>query len=121
MREVLIAIAIFISLSGASLALRYAAWTTLALAGAWAIGLGLLFGIPTAIVYHVRLYRALKPRGALPARWILGPIALHARLTREERRRVVPWSYAGAAGWGVAVLGCVMLTLALIVVRSRGV
>ena len=117
MIETLIAIGIAAALAGIAAAVKFGSFEPLLVAGAWCAGAGLAFGIPTALVYHVRLYRALKPRGELPGNWLFRPIELHAKLRADEYRGVVTWAWAGGAGWAVAMLGCVLAFLALLVVN----
>lgn len=112
MKETGLALAIFVLLAGLSWALREASWLLLLYGGIFLVLGGLVFSTPCAIVYHWHLYRALKPRGALDARWLWNPTGQHEKLTDEERRRVMPWFYAGAAGWGASVLGCIFAGVA---------
>ena len=65
--------------------------------------------------YHVALYRTLRPRGPLPARWWLHPVPLHEKLRREERGAVLRWFWIGGLGFGVVVLGCLLIVLGLLV------
>jgi hypothetical protein len=80
--------------------------------------LGLIFGLPGSIGYHVTLARVLARRGALPRRWWLNPTALHELLTPPERRVVMPWFYTGAAGFVVVVLGAITVFVATLATRS---
>ena len=84
---------------------------TVLLGGAALVALGMLVGVPTGLVYHVALYRALRPRGALPARWWVAPLKLHPRLEARDRRRVMPWFWLGAAGFLLTCLGCVLVAI----------
>ena len=68
--------------------------------------LGLALGIPTSLVYHVKLARVLAARGELPPRWWLSPTRLHPRLRGAERRGVLRWFYAGGAGFVLTLAGC---------------
>jgi hypothetical protein len=112
-REVFVAAALFGLLVLAALATHAAQFGGLLYyAGGFLVAGGLVFSVPCALVYHLRLYRSLAPRKALDERWIWNPTGHHARLTREERPLVLPWFYAGAAGWGATVLGCVLIGLA---------
>jgi hypothetical protein len=92
-----------------------ALWTlepiTLLYAGAWVTALGLAFGVPTGVWYHVALWRSLSARARLPERWWLDPIALHGDIPREDRFRVLAWCYAGAAGFLVTIVGCALVAL----------
>lgn len=83
-------------------------------AGWYAVGAGLLLGVPTGLVYHVQLARVLGARGRLPARWWVRPVALHAELAPGERARVLPWFAVGGAGFGVVVLGCAAIVAGVV-------
>lgn len=78
---------------------------------AWLAGIGMLLGVPTGIVYHIRLYQELKPEGDDRRQFLWHPIKLHERLDDEQLGRVLPWCIAGAAGFVIVVLsilaGCV--------------
>lgn len=76
-----------------------------------AIGFG--YGIPTAMVYHWRLYAALRRAGRLPARWWLSPTAHHALLPSHDRRGVLIWGAIGGSGFLVIVLGILFTTVGL--------
>ena len=109
MRETVLALGLFALLAGGSWAFRMASPLDLVWTGAFLVGGGLLFSLPCAVRYHLLLHRALAPRRALDTRWLWHPTGHHARLTEEERARVMPWFYAGAAGWGASMLGCLLL------------
>jgi hypothetical protein len=85
---------------------------TLFLAGVRLAAAGLAFGVPTGLVYHLELRRALLVADALPARWWLRPTSLHAGIPADRRARVLAWCYAGAAGFLVSVLGCAVVAVA---------
>jgi hypothetical protein len=72
---------------------------------------GLAVGVPTSLVYHLRLRAALLARAALPPRWWIDPTALHGQLHAGERGRVLPWFAAGGASFAATVLGCVLVAL----------
>jgi hypothetical protein len=74
--------------------------------GLWLVAGGLGFGLPTGIVYHVELHRALAKLGLLPRRWWLRPISLHPLLPPEDVFRVLAWCRLGAFGCAVAFVGC---------------
>lgn len=99
-----------------AMAAASAAWwilplDTLLLLGLELMAAGLLFGLPTGAWYHVELRRALLRNGELPARWWLQPTRLHGRIPAPDRRRVLGWCLAGAAGFGVTVLGCAVVAI----------
>ncbi|MBI4509742.1 MAG: hypothetical protein HY698_08890 [Deltaproteobacteria bacterium] len=72
---------------------------------------GLLIGVPTGLLYHVRLRRALMRKGGVQSRWWLFPTAFHGRLDPELRASVMPWFYAGATAFFISVVGCVIAAL----------
>lgn len=88
-------------------------WSWLLLAGALTTAVGLAFGVTTGLWYHIALARVLAPVNALTPRWWLRPVPLHARLDEAGRQRVLPWFYAGAAGFFVTVAGMALIALSL--------
>ena len=113
MLEALLALLILLSLGAAALALSVAA-DGLVVMGVWIAAAGLAFGVPTGAVYHVALQRSLQRVGALPPRWWLRPTALHDRIPANDRRRVLAWCGAGAAGFAVTVLGMIVTAVGAI-------
>lgn len=83
-------------------------------AGWVAVAAGLLVGVPTGVVYHLRLARALARRGRLPPRWWLRPTALHGELEARDGPRVLPWCAAGAAGFLVVVAGLLSIVAGVV-------
>lgn len=111
MREVGIAVGIMLALLGIS-SVTLLPFDQAFMLG-WGLALvGLAFGVPTGLVYHVQLYRALQPRGELPSGWIWRPTRYHDRLRPHERFGVLSWCYAGALGFFVIVAGFVVLGVA---------
>jgi len=106
MPETLLVVALVTLLVAVGLAAPLLSWTAVLQLGVLGVGLGLALGIPTSIVYHVKLARALAPRGELPPRWWLSPTRLHSRLRDSERRAVLGWFYAGGAGFVLTLAGC---------------
>ena len=80
--------------------------------GFWVALGGLALGVPTGLVYHLALRRALLTAGRLPARWWLRPTALHGALPAARRASVLAWCRAGAAGFVISVTGCALVALA---------
>ena len=117
MREAAIALSIFLGLAFVAWVLEAASWLLLLYGGLFLILGGLAFGIPCAVAYHWYLYAALQPRGALDKRWLWNPTTQHGKLLPAERPRVMAWFYAGAAGWGASVLGCVFAGAAALMMR----
>ena len=91
-----------------------AGWATMASAesllqvGIGLAAIGFAYGIPTAIVYHWRLYRSLSRAGRLPPRWWHQPTALHDRIPGADRAGVLFWGAIGGSGFLVIVLGIVL-------------
>ena len=106
MLEVLLVVGVLAALGGFG-ALFLVAWQTLVTVGAWLVAIGALVGVPTGLLYHIGLYRALRPHGLLPDDWYWRPITLHDRLKQPERRAVLTWCYIGAVGFFVIVAGLV--------------
>lgn len=73
--------------------------------GGFLVAAGFAFGVPTGLVYHWALYRALTSVDALPSRWWLRPTSLHHAIPSERRAWVLGWCYAGASGFLVIVFG----------------
>jgi hypothetical protein len=90
------------------------AWTSLLVAGMVLTVVGLVFGVLTGFWYHVVLARAVAAPASTPQLW-LRPASLHVRLDEISRRRVMPWFYAGAAGFVVTVVGLAVFALGLAV------
>lgn len=90
-----------------------AAGETLLFGGIGLAAVGFAYGIPTAIVYHWRLYRALAACDRLPARWWLQPTALHDRIPPSERSGVLLWGAIGGSGFVLIVVGIVLTTIGL--------
>lgn len=81
-------------------------------------GLGFAYGIPTAIVYHWLLYRALVRHDRLPPRWWISPTSHHALVPPSERPPILFWAAIGGSGFLVVVVGILLTTLGLW--RARG-
>lgn len=109
MRETVLALGLFVVLSAGAVAVQRASVLQLLWVGGGLVVCGLVFSLPCAVRYHVLLHRALSPRKALDRWWLLNPTAHHVRLTDAERARVLPWFYAGAAGWALSLGGCLLL------------
>jgi hypothetical protein len=90
-------------------------WQFIVVAGGACALLGLCVGLPTSLYYHLRLQRALGPRGLLPSGWWWSPMRYHELLLESERARILLWFYAGAGSFGLIVLGCALAGLGLLV------
>ncbi len=88
--------------------------TTLTIGGISLIGVGLLLGVGGGLGYHYWLYRGLVAAGPLPKRWWLYPTEQHERLSRAAWHKALPWFVAGAAGFGLIMLGAVVTFLTAI-------
>jgi hypothetical protein len=107
MPETLLVVLFVVLLVTGGLLAPLLAWTAVLKLGVLAVALGLALGIPTSVVYHVKLARALAPRGELPPRWWLSPTRLHSKLRGDERAGVLLWFFAGGAGFVITLAGCV--------------
>ena len=109
MLESLVVLCVFIAMAGWVLATRALAVETVLIVGLWFVVGGLLFGVPTGLVYHLVLRRSLLRQGDLPAHWWLRPTQLNDQIPEADRRLVLGFCYAGAAGFLVTLLGCVVV------------
>ncbi len=73
----------------------------------------LTIGAIAGAVYHWRLRAALLARDALPPRWWVNPVALHGKLTTDDRDRTMPAFYVGAFWFAISVLGCAAMVSGL--------
>jgi hypothetical protein len=108
MWELLLTAAIALALVGLG-ALARLPWETAFALGQGLVLAGLALGVPTGVVYHVALARALGRRGVLPKGWYWQPIALHPSLLPQERPAVLAWCGAGAVGFAITALGLLVL------------
>ena len=72
------------------------------------VGLGMALGVPAGALYHWQLYRAVRPTGA---RWWLHPTSLHGAVPLGARGSVMRWFKVGAAGFVLAIVGCVLAAI----------
>jgi len=107
--ELLIVIALVLAV----VAVAVTPWTSLLVVGAVITAAGLTFSVATGFWYHVVLARALSAVKALTPRWWLRPVPLHERLDAVGRQRVLPWFYAGAAGFVVTLAGMALIALGI--------
>ena len=106
MAEIWLVALLVLVLAVGGLLLPLLSWTAVLQLGVLGVVLGLGLGIPTSLVYHVRLARVLAARGELPPRWWLAPTRLHERLRGAERRAVLRWFFLGGAGFVITLAGC---------------
>jgi hypothetical protein len=120
MREILLALMLVAVLSIASAATALS-FIQMLVAGFALLVAGHAIGVPASVVYHVKLRRAVRARGALPRGWIWRPMTLHATLEPEERRRILPWFYVAGGAFVLVVLGFVLLGTGMIsgLMRAR--
>jgi hypothetical protein len=69
------------------------------------VALGMAIGVPAGAIYHLQLFRAVRPTGL---RWWLNPTALHGQLPEGTRGGVMRWFKLGAAGFVLAIVGCLL-------------
>jgi hypothetical protein len=106
MPEALLVVALLVILIAGGVLAPLLSWTAVLQLGVVGTALGLLLGVPTSLVYHVKLARVLAARGELPPRWWLSPTRLHSKLRGDERRSVLRWFFAGGAGFVLTLAGC---------------
>ena len=72
------------------------------------VALGMAIGVPAGAMYHVQLFRAVRPTGA---RWWLHPTGLHGQVPEGMRGGVMRWFRVGAFGFVLAIVGCAMVAV----------
>ncbi len=72
------------------------------------VALGMTVGVPAGALYHVQLFRAVRPT---VARWWLHPTALHGDIPTGARGSVMRWFRIGAVGFVVAIVGCIIVAV----------
>ena len=120
MRELGIVVGLALGL-GLISAIWIVPWETLYRGGLWVTAAGFALGVPTGLIYHLRLRQALLPRGLLPPGWFWRPIRLNERLPPAERPRVMRWCYAGGLGFLVICLGLLLMGGGVAMALIRGV
>jgi hypothetical protein len=113
--EILIALLMVLLLLGTGLVATFVPWTWLLGAGVACAGLGLIFGIPASLEYHLRLARALRALGPLPRGWWLHPTPHHEKLAQEPLAHVMKAFWVGAAGFSLSLIGCLLVVASLFV------
>jgi hypothetical protein len=111
--EIALVAALVLVLTGAAALLFWLSWGSLLAIGLALTALGLVVGVPTGMLYHVRLRAALAAAGPLPPRWWMNPTPLHARVAPERLRWVMRPFYAGAAGFLAILVGCGLTAVAI--------
>jgi len=119
MPEVGLVVALVVLLVAGGLLAPLLSWTAVLQLGMLGVAFGLALGIPTSLVYHVKLARVLAARGELPPRWWLSPTRLHSRLRGDERRAVLRWFYAGGAGFVITLAGCAAAFIGALLAEER--
>ncbi|MFV8754218.1 hypothetical protein ACNOYE_27050 [Nannocystaceae bacterium ST9] len=81
------------------------------------VGLGTLgagFGVPAGLVYHARLWRALRRHDKSTAGFWLNPMRLHDELPERELVGVRLWFAIGAIGFVATLLGALAVVVAVV-------
>ena len=99
----------------ATLLMATVPWSSVLMAGVVTTAAGLAFGVATGLWYHIALARRVSAVRVLAPRWWLRPASLHEHLDGAGQRRVMPWFYAGAAGFVVTMVGLAMVALGVAV------
>lgn len=82
--------------------------------GAALVGVGALVGIPAGLVYHARLYEALRAESLDTAGMWLRPYELHDKLSEERQEPVLLWFLVGAIGFVLTITGAGAVLTALV-------
>jgi hypothetical protein len=114
MAELSMAALVFVALSGLSLLVLFVPFIYLLWSATAFMAVGLLFGLPMGIYYHLALRRELLELGPLPRGFWLRPHHHHAALDEAALRRVMPFWWMGGAGFSFIILGCVLSVVALV-------
>jgi len=109
--EILVVLGVLAAMAGWVVATTSLAVESVLIAGAWLVFGGLAFGVPTGFLYHLLLRRSLRRTGPLPAHWWLQPTRLHDAIAESDRPLVLGFCYAGAAGFLVTLLGCLVVAI----------
>jgi hypothetical protein len=72
------------------------------------VALGMAIGVPAGAMYHLQLFRAVRPTRP---RWWLNPTGLHDRIADGMRGSVMRWFRIGAVGFVLAIVGCAMVAV----------
>ena len=97
-----------LTILGVTTLLIQASFDTVFLVGGLMAAAGLFIGVPAAFVYHLQLYRALKPKGVLAKRWYMKPYALHDQLDPASRLGVLSWFTGEVVGFLLIILGALI-------------
>ena len=108
--EAIIAVAIIVALIlGAMIPAMTLVWLGFAL-----VAIGALVGVPAGLVYHARLYQALKAEARPTKGMWLKPYELHDKLSEARRDPLLVLFAIGALGFGLTVLGAGALLTGLV-------
>ena len=112
-------VAAFFALLGLFGAMFMLPWKVLGILGFWILVVGVVVGVPAGVAWHIALYRALHPRGLLPANWYWRPMDYHELLEYRQRGLVLGLCYLGAGGFFAIVLGSTLLTGAAVSIWAQ--
>lgn len=91
----------------------------LMLAGGVCVVVGFVGGVPSAFIYHLKLFQALRLSGKVPKGWWLSPMK-HHETAGDEAQAGFAWAFRmGAIGFVVIVLGCLLVGVGLWKLRSQ--
>lgn len=110
MFEVLIAAAIVVALVTAAMIPAMALlWISVVIGS-----VGAALGLTSGIVYHARLWQALRIEELSTKGMWLRPHHLHGKLSDPRRQPVQRWFWAGATGFGLTMLGATGVLTAIV-------
>lgn len=110
MIEIAVVIGLLVFLVGGGAFLALTPWWWVFGAGLLLIALGMLVSVPAGLYYHILLYRGVG-RTKLPRNWWLFPTRSHSLVPERERPKMLLWFKIGAAGFGAAILGCLLFAI----------
>jgi hypothetical protein len=113
MHECLLALSLFAFLALTATLVHALNWFDLLRLGVFLLAAGTLASCTTGAIYHLMLARTQACRRNVVPRWWWSPTRLHPALLPAERRRVMPWFYAGACSFCLVVLGALWALLAV--------
>jgi hypothetical protein len=112
--EILLVLGVAALMIGAGFAVLMVPWYSLLIGGFACTFLGMVVGVPTGFYYHVQLRRILLENPPLPDQWWLHPTRYHDRVKKSDRKRYQPWFVAGAVGFMICMLGCLLCVLGMV-------
>ena len=119
MAELRLVLAPLLTLVGLALVGNYVPLPIVASTALALMGVGLLFGLPAGVYFHVLLRRALARVGDVPRGWYWNPTQHYETLDEQAARPMRFYLVMGALCFGLIVLG-LLLSIAALFFFYRG-